>query len=63
MSYIISHSIMNNAKRCQILSKAIERTYDKHPGMQSVIGSMLVDVCKEENVSAEKVFFDFFFLS
>ena len=63
MSYIISHSIMNNAKRSQILSKAIERTYDKHPDMQSIIGSMLVDVCKEENVSAEKVFFDFFFLS
>ena len=54
---------MNNAKRSQILSKVIERTYDKHPDMQSIIGSMLVNVCKEENVSAEKVFLGFFFLS
>ena len=51
---------MNNTKRSEILSKIIERTYDKHPDMQSIIGSMLVNVCKEENVSAEKVFFAFF---
>ena len=54
---------MNNAKRTQIPSKVIECTYDKHPDMQSIIGSILVDVCKEENVSAEKVLFGFFFLS
>ena len=53
---------MNNAKRSQIPSKVIECTYDKHPDM-SIIGSMLVDVCKEENVSAEKVLFGFCFLS
>ena len=54
---------MNNAKRIEILSKVIERTYDKHPDVKSIIGSMLVDVCKEENVSAEKVFFGFYLLS
>ena len=54
---------MKNAKRSEILSKVIERTYGKHPDMQNIIGSMLVNVCKEENVSAEKVFFGFFFLS
>ena len=32
---------MNNAKRSQILSKVIERAYDKHPDIQSIIGSML----------------------
>ena len=54
---------MKNAKRSEILSKVIERTYGKRPDMQSIIGSMFVNVCKEENVSAEKVFFGFFFLS
>ena len=54
---------MNNAKRSEILSKVIERTYEKHPDMHSIIVSMLVDVCKEENDSAEKVFFSFFLLS
>ena len=54
---------MNNAKRSEILSKVIERTYDKHPDMHSIIVSILVDVCKEENDSAEKVFFSFFLLS
>ena len=54
---------MNNPKRSEIPLKFIERIYDQHANMQSTIDSMLVDVSEEEDVSAEKVFFSFFFLS
>ena len=43
-------------KRSETLLKVIEQ----HLVMQDIIDSLLVKVCREENVSPEKVFFAFF---
>ena len=48
--------IMNNVKRKEVLLKVIERIYEQHADMRDIIDSFLVDVCREENVSSEKVF-------
>ena len=49
-------SIMNSKKRSETLLKVIEQ----HLVMRDIIDSLLVKVCREENVSPEKVFFAFF---
>ena len=54
---------MNNTKHSEIFSKVIEGIYEQHPSIKSTIDSVLVNVCREENVSLEKVFFVFCFLS
>ena len=46
---------MNNAKRSEILLKVIERVYEQPRNMQSVIESMLVNVCRR-CLSREGVF-------
>ena len=47
---------MNSKKRSETLLKVIEQ----HLVMRDIIDSLLVKVCREENVSPEKVFFAFF---
>ena len=39
----------------------MERIYEQYPDMQGRINSLTVDVCGEENVSPEKVFFVLFY--
>ena len=51
---------MSNANRSETLSKIAERIYEQHLHLQHIIDSLLVDVCKEENVSSEMLFFGFF---
>ena len=48
---------MNNARRSEILLKVIEYIYEQDPNMRDIINSSLVDVCREENISSDKVFF------
>ena len=47
---------MNNAKRSQILLKVTECIYKQYLDKQERINSLMVDVCREENVSPEKVY-------
>ena len=50
------------SKKIETLLKIIERVYTKNPGMQKLIDQSMIDVCKEEGVSPEQVFFVFAFL-
>ena len=50
---------MKHKKKIEILLKAIERVYTKNPGMQTLIDELMIDICKEEGVSPEQVFFAF----
>ena len=52
---------MKGKKKIEILLK-VEKIYSKNPGMQKLIDESLIDVCKEEGVSHEQVFFCFDFL-
>ena len=52
---------MKDKKRVEILLKVIERVYSKNPGMQTLIDESVIDICKEEGVSPEQVFFLLFF--
>ena len=52
---------MKDKKRIEILLKVIERVYSKNPGMQTLIDESVIDICKEEGVSPEQVFFLHFF--
>ena len=52
---------MKDKKRIEILLKVIERVYSKNPGMQTLIDESVIDICKEEGVSPEQVFFLLFF--
>ena len=52
---------MKDKKRIEILLKVIERVYSKNPGMQTMIDESVIDICKEEGVSPEQVFFLLFF--
>ena len=47
---------MKDKKKIEILLNVIERVYSQNPGMQT-----LIDICKEEDVSPEQVFFLLFF--
>ena len=44
-------------KKSEVLLKAIQRVYDKNPWMQEVIDASMTEVCAEEGVSPEQVFF------
>ena len=50
---------MNDKEKTDILFKAIERIFSKNPEMQKLIDESVIDRCKEEGESPEKVFFLF----
>ena len=47
--------------KIEILVKVIEKFYTKNPGMQKLIEKSMIDICKEESVLSEQVFFLLFF--
>ena len=51
---------MKAKKKLEVLLKVIQRTYDKNPERQKVIHASMIEVCAEESVSPELVFFLFF---
>ena len=42
-----------------MLLKVIKRIYDKNPAMQEMIDALMIELCAEEDVSTEQVFFYF----
>ena len=52
---------MKDKKKLDVLLKVIQRIYDKNTEMQEVIDAMMLEVCTEEGVSPEKIFFYFAF--
>ena len=50
---------MKDKKKLDVLLKVIKRIYDKDPGMQEMIDASMMEVCAEEGVSPEQVFFYF----
>ena len=48
---------MKDKKKLEVLLKVIKRTYDKNPGTQEMIDASIIEVCAEEGVSPEQVFF------
>ena len=53
---------MKDKKKLEVLLKVIQRVYDKNPGMQEAIDKSIIEVCAEEGVSTELVFFILLFL-
>ena len=53
---------MKDKKKLEVLLKFIQRTYDKNPKMQKVIDAPMIEVCAEDGVSPEQVFFILVFL-
>ena len=53
---------MKDNKRDKVLLKVIQRIYDKNPEIQEVVEASMIEVCAEESVSPEHVFFYFAFL-
>ena len=54
---ISSFGNIKDKKGIEILLKVIERRYRKSPGMQKLKNESMIDVCKEEGVPTEQVFF------
>lgn len=50
---------MNSKNEIEILLKVIESLYQQHPDNQRSIGFVMADICREENVFPEKVYFAF----
>ena len=50
---------MKDKKKTGILLMVIERVYTKNPGMQKLIEKSMINICKEEGVLPEQVFFLF----
>ena len=50
---------MKDKKKLDVLLQVIKRIYDKNPEMQEMIGALMMEVCAEEGVSPEQVFFLF----
>ena len=48
---------MKDKKKLEVLIKVIKIIYDKNPGMQEMIDSLMIEVCTEEGASPEQVFF------
>ena len=48
---------MKDKKKLEVLIKVIKIIYDKNPGMQEMIDSLMIEVCTEEGTSPEQVFF------
>ena len=53
---------MNDNKGVKVLLKVIQRIYNKNPEIQEVIYASMIEVCAEEGISPEQVFFILFFL-
>ena len=53
---------MKDKKKLKVLLKIIQRTYDKNPEMQKVVDASMIEVCAEEGVSPEQLFFIVSFL-
>ena len=53
---------MKDNKRDKVLLKVIQRIYDKNPEIQEVVEASMIEVCAEESVFPEHVFFYFAFL-
>ena len=54
---------MNSKKQSEILLKEIERIYERYPDMQDRIHFVMVEVCREENISPKKVFLLLFIIT
>ena len=52
---------MKDKKKLDILLKVIQRIYDKNPEMWEMIDTSMIEVCVEEGISPEQVFFHFAF--
>ena len=52
---------MKEKTKIEILGKVIDKFYTKNPGMQKLIEKSMIDICKEESVLSEQVFFLLFF--
>ena len=50
---------MKDKKKTEILLMVIGRVYTKNPGMQKLIKKSMTNICKEEGVLPEQVFFLF----
>ena len=48
---------MKDKKKLEVSLKVIKRIYDKNPGMQEMIDASMIEVCTEEGVSPEQLFF------
>ena len=48
---------MKDKKKLEVLLKVKKRIFDKNPGMQHTIDASMTDVCAEEGISPEQVFF------
>ena len=48
---------MKDKKRIEILLKFIKKNYDKNPDLQRLIKSSMVEICAEEGMSLQQVFF------
>ena len=48
---------MKDKKKLEVLIKVIKIIYDKNPGMQEMIDSLMIEVWTEEGASPEQVFF------
>ena len=52
-----NYNAMKDKKKLEVLLKVIKRIYDKNPGTQEMIDASIIEVCAEEGVSPEQVFF------
>ena len=53
---------MKDKKKLEVLLKVKQRVCDKNVGSKEAMDSSMVEVCTEEGVSPEQVFFIFLFL-
>ena len=51
------YNAMKDKKKLEVSLKVIKRIYDKNPGMQEMIDASMIEVCTEEGVSPEQLFF------
>ena len=51
------YNAMKDKKKLEVSLKVIKRIYDKNPGMQEMIDASMIEVCTEEGVSPERLFF------
>ena len=52
---------MKDKKRTKVLFKLKKKVHDQNPGLKELIEALMVNVCAEEGVSPEQVFFLFCF--
>ena len=54
---------MRDKKKIKILRKVIKRICDQNPEMQELVDASMVQVCAEESLSSEQVFFVLLFFA